>query len=143
MSKLLERLSDPAKSGVYRVAGEQDLREVLSGARRDLASVPLVPGKGPMLAAISVALAFPDWFGGNWDALEDCLCDLAWRAGDDGHVLLFSGAAAIAADDLGVLVQVLEAAAGFWRERGRPFFAVFVDPAGQLALAALYREAAA
>jgi hypothetical protein len=33
-------------------------------------------------------LAFPEWFGRNWDALADCLADLSWLAGA-GHVLLW------------------------------------------------------
>jgi hypothetical protein len=34
------------------------------------------------------ALAFPAWFGRNWDALADCLSDLSWLPGR-GHVLLW------------------------------------------------------
>ena len=143
MRKLLQRLSDPVRSGVYRAAHDRDIRAALSGAGHDLASVALVPGKDAMLAGIAAALAFPHWFGENWDALEDCLADLAWRKGE-GHVVLFSGAGsgAIAADDLGILIDVLGAAADFWRGRGRPFFAVFVDPDALLALPSLYKEKA-
>lgn len=137
MSKLLQRLSDPAKSGVYRAARDRDIRDALSGSGHDLARIALAPGKDAMLAATARALAFPDWFGGNWDALEDCLCDLSWRK-DAARVILFSNAAP--GDDLGILQDVLAASAQYWRERGRVFFAVFIDPSAALALPALYRE---
>jgi len=141
MSKLLERLSDPAKSGVYRASHDRDIRDALSGTQIDFASVVLVPGKEAMLTAIAGALAFPEWFGGNWDALEDCLGDLSWRQGS-GHVILFSCARYldVAGDDIGILVDVLGSTAQFWRERRKPFFAVFLDPAGHLPLPALYTE---
>lgn len=137
MSKLLARLSDPVRSGVYRVSHERDIRDALAGSGHDIASVPLGAGKEAMLAAFATALEFPDWFGGNWDALEDCLTDLSWRKGR-GQVILFSRAQD--GDELGVLLGVLASAGEYWREQGRPFFAVFVDPAGRMALPALYRD---
>ena len=140
MSNLLQRLSDPAKSGVYRVSHDRDLRDALSAGGHDLETVVLAPGKDGMLASIAASLGFPDWFGGNWDALEDCLTDLSWRKGD-AHVLLFLHPSAD--DDLGILLDVLASAAEFWRERERVFFAVFVDPGGMLELPDLYREKAA
>ena len=33
-----------------------------------------------MLQRIASALGFPSWFGGNWDALFDCLADLSWQS---------------------------------------------------------------
>lgn len=137
MSKLLKRLSDPASGGVYRAAQESDIRAALFGSAHDLATVRLASGKAAMLAAIADSLEFPEWFGGNWDALEDCLSDLSWRRGA-AHVILFSQAKP--GDDLGILLDVLGAVAEFWRARGRPFFAVFIDPAAVLCLPALYRE---
>lgn len=140
MSKLRERLSDPAKSGVYRSAHARDILDALAGSGHDIASVRLGAGKQAMLAGIAAALDFPQWFGENWDALEECLTDLSWRKGA-GHVLLFSQAEA--GDDLEILLDVLESAGEYWRERGHPFFAVFVDPARRLALPDLYSEKAA
>ena len=138
MSKLLERLSDPKKSGVYRVAHDRDVRDALSGAACDLVMVALVPGKSGTLAAIAAALDFPEWFGANWDALEDCLTDLSWRKGAPPRVFLFSGASP--GDDFGILRDVLGAAADYWGGRGEAFFAVFVDPGATLSLPALYKE---
>ena len=136
MSKLRERLSDPARSGVYRATHDRDIRDALSGTAHDLVAVRLGPGKDAVLAAIAAALGFPDWFGANWDALEDCLTDLSWRKAAP-RVIIFTGAGE--GDDLGILLDVLDSAAQYWRERGQPFFAVFLAPAPR-ALASLYRE---
>lgn len=34
--------------------------------------------KAELLSAIAAELDFPEYFGGNWDALWDCLADLSW-----------------------------------------------------------------
>lgn len=34
--------------------------------------------KAELLVALVSAGRFPDYFGGNWDALQDCLRDLSW-----------------------------------------------------------------
>jgi hypothetical protein len=34
--------------------------------------------KGELFEAMARAGFFPDYFGGNWDALQDCLLDLSW-----------------------------------------------------------------
>ena len=132
MSKLAERLRDPARSGVYRVSRDDAVMEALSGSGLAVARVDL---SAPVFDAFSSALSFPDWFGRNWDALEDCLTDLSWRPAA-GHVILLEGGAGPA-----LLAEVLAAAAEFWAGQGQPFFALFVDPQKRLNLPDLYREA--
>lgn len=34
--------------------------------------------KKAVLEAVGNALAFPDYFGGNWDSFEECVRDLNW-----------------------------------------------------------------
>jgi len=133
MSKLLERLRDPVRSGVYRVTRSDAIDEVM----RDAAQIDLKDGDA--LRAIAQALQFPEWFGGNWDALEDCLGDLSWRPGD-GHVLVFRNWQTLTSDNLGVLIDVLRSSAEYWSGRGKPFFAVLIDPQARLALPPLHRE---
>ena len=46
-----------------------------------------------------------------------------------------------AGEELGILFDVLRTSAEYWAGRGKPFFAVLVDPDKKLALPDLYREA--
>ena len=139
MSKLLQRLSDASKSGVYRAPHTEAILEATQGSALRVSRIDLkdVSGKDALLTRMSGALQFPDWFGRNWDALEDCLADLTWSAAT-GHVLLIEGAADLPADECGILVDILASAAASWAERKRPFFAVFLD--GVPALPALYKS---
>lgn len=134
MSKLLERLSDPARSGVYRTREEKDILDATRGAKLDVVAVD---AKDNLFDSLARALALPDWFGRNWDALEDVLGDLSWRKGD-GHVVIFRTFPA--GEDFRILVDVLRTTAEYWAGRGRPFFAVFLDAGKSLALPDLYRE---
>jgi len=134
VSKLLQRLSDPSRSGVYRASRAEDVVEATRGSALDV--VRIDASRDP-IAAIAKALAFPEWFGGNWDALEDSLCDLSWRP-SKSHVLLLEGMAP--GDGAGILVDVLRAAAEHWAVQRASFFAVLVDPGRKLRLPDLYRE---
>jgi hypothetical protein len=138
MSKLLQRLSDASKSGVYRTARGDDILQATQSSGLQVARIELAgaAGKDALLARIAKVLSFPQWFGGNWDALEDCLADLSWSRAA-GHVLLFEGRANLPADELGILVDILASVAASRAERQRPFFAVFVG--GSPALPELYR----
>jgi hypothetical protein len=124
MGKLKDRLTDPARSGVYRVTRDAEVREAAPQA-------VLVDLRQPVFDAFARALRFPEWFGRNWDALEDCLTE---KSG----VLLIENAPA--GDEFGVLADVLRSVADYWREQGQPFFAVFVDPGRRLDLPDLFTE---
>jgi Barstar (barnase inhibitor) len=66
---------------------------------------------------MAAALQFPEYFGENWDALYDSLCDLPWLAGD-GCVLLILSAERLLADasddQFRTLVTVVGDAARQW-----------------------------
>ena len=133
MGKLTERLNDAKRSGVYRVTRADEVVDAVQGSGNSLVRIRHAD-KPALMKNIAAALDFPDWFGANWDALEDSLSDLP----EKGHVLLFEGAQP--GDDLGVLIDVLRSSAEWWLGRGKPFFAVFVDPARALPLPDLFRE---
>ena len=134
--KLIQRLQDPSRSGVYRVSRADEVMDAVKGSSLSPVRVAF-SDKGQLLKNLAIALGFPDWFGHNWDALEDCLTDLSWRNAP-GYVLLFENAKP--GDELGVLLDILRSSAEWWAGRGKPFFAVFVDPRRALPLPDLFRQ---
>jgi RNAse (barnase) inhibitor barstar len=125
-----EILSDAGQAGIYQLPADDAALEA-AAADSDFASwrVDLagVRGKQELLDAIARDLAFPEWFGSNWDALEDCLTDLAWCVAS-GYLLILENAAGFAAanpEEFETALEVLDAAAEYWYDEDVPFW-VFV-----------------
>ena len=120
-----------AEGQLVRVHSEVDQDLVLAGIARRFEG-----GKAVLFERFAAALAFPDWFGANWDALEDCLGDLSWRP-DAGRLLVIDGFETLqgaGGDDFRVLLGLLGDVAQDWAAEGRAFFAIFVDPRRGLTL---------
>lgn len=47
-----------------------------------------IRSKTKLLAILADKLRFPGYFGHNWDALEECLRDLSWLAGEQPIALV-------------------------------------------------------
>jgi RNAse (barnase) inhibitor barstar len=78
-------------------------------------------------------LGFPDYFGHNWDALEECLADLEWLPAK-GYIFLVTDAQAVLPDDeeeYETLLEVLNDAGEAWSKgqtadgRRAPFHVLF------------------
>ncbi len=135
----MQRLSDASKSGVYRASRADEILDATRDSALQVSRIDLAGAadKQALMQRIARVLEFPRWFGGNWDALEDCLCDLSWSK-SGGHVLLIEAAVDLPTDERGILIDILASAATSWAERKRPFFAVFLD--GSPALPELYKS---
>lgn len=136
--ELAALLADASQNGAYFVDARD--REALAEAANALGFVVVaidcrgVRDRDDALDRIARAMRFPPWFGGNWDALQDCLGDLSWLPGD-GYVVLFDHAADWRDADpeaFAVLLDVLDAAARDWSMEGTPFWALVPQPDGSL-----------
>jgi RNAse (barnase) inhibitor barstar len=86
---------------------------------------------GDLLQALGRALAFPDWYGGNFDALFDCLCDSPLPP-----ILRLTGLASFARaqpDDFTTLTNVLRAACDTRADAGQPLTVLIDTPASGIA----------
>lgn len=132
-------LADATQCGAYFVDARDREAMTAAAASLDFALVAIeldgCRDKDDALARFASALRFPDWFGGNWDAMADCIGDLSWWPAD-GYVLMLDHVAGwrdAASDDFDTTVGILNQAAGMWAGRGTPFWALMPLPAEVLA----------
>ena len=124
----LIELTPEAVAALGRLAGSLGL----AATRIDLSGCA---DKAEFLRRCALALEFPAWFGGNWDAFFDCLADLSWRPAA-GHLLLLEHTGDMrrhAPEALDTAIAILGDAAVAWQERGVPFRAFVDDGQGPLA----------
>lgn len=127
---------DAKRSGVYRAPADVDaLRKAAVKAGLSWMDLPLqsVTNKKQFMAACAKQLKLPSYFGGNWDALADCLRDFNWLSAS-GYVLHVTGQekfAKSAPEDYETALAVITEAAEFWKGRGTPFV-MLIDAARDL-----------
>jgi RNAse (barnase) inhibitor barstar len=85
--------------------------------------------KQQVLAIIAEAFCFPKHFGKNFDALEDCLTDLAYKAGPQQGFLIvleqLPNTPKFDKEARETLLDVFRDAADFWAEKKIPFRAFY------------------
>jgi RNAse (barnase) inhibitor barstar len=92
--------------------------------------------KSGLLAEFARALSFPDYFGHNWDALEECLADLDWLPAR-GYIIVVTEAEQVLTklddeDDYETFIEILSEAGEAWSSKrsgaiageGTPFHTV-------------------
>ena len=137
-SKLDVIFAGEVPSGVYRFASRAKADQIQAeAAAHDWRCFYLdgsdIVDKASYLAACQAAFALPAYFGRNWDALEECLNDLAW-APAAGYIVLYDHAANFAEPDpanWGTALYILRDAAGNWGHAGK-CMVVLLRQAGRL-----------
>ena len=127
----LESLMEENRGGVYFVPGNPDAKSLKKAAKTAGYAFFHIDGKNiarkeQLLNHAATAMHFPDSFGHNWDALEECLTDLEWVDGD-GYVIYYDhidGLLATHPDQFETLVEILRDAVASWKEDGEAMVAV-------------------
>ncbi|MCW5883218.1 MAG: barstar family protein [Anaerolineae bacterium] len=129
MTSLKAALGGVRPPGLYRLTSRsapatvRRTTESLGWRFFDLDGVAITD-KAAFLDAAAQAMAFPSYFGRNWDAFEDMVNDLAWAAAP-GYVLLYDHAAPFAQrapQDFLTALDILRTAAARWQADGTPFY---------------------
>lgn len=127
-------LSDPARAGVFLVAGDDlttlDVLARDAGLRAWRIDLSTCRNKATLLLRIATMLEFPGSFGRNWDALSDGLRDLGWLPAD-GYALLFEGAGDLRDADtitFDTLLDILGETSREWAARDIAFWAFIALP---------------
>jgi len=128
-------LKDSTKAGVFHLSADS---RALAGAAASAglmvvyADIGHAHDKEDFLVQLSKAMRFPEWFGGNWDALADCLKDLSWLQAKGWVVILerskhFGGGHG---HEFKEAMQVMAEAAEYWRGEDKPFWTLIAGPDG-------------
>ncbi len=76
-----------------------------------------ISDKNKLLQSFSEALAFPNYFGYNWDAFEECINDLEWLDASSYIIVLKNPENMnIGAHDHQILLEILNNASRAWME---------------------------
>ncbi len=103
-------LTDPGEAGIFvrpDDAAALDAAAERAGLARWRVDLAGVRTKGELLARLAERLRFPEWFGDNWDALNDVLAEQAWEQ-PNGIVLTLEHCSDLAAADPGAFETALE-----------------------------------
>lgn len=133
---LIAVLNGDRSPGVYQLVTPISTEDLITlsqeqGARLFYINGTAVKSKADFLQAVAKALTFPDYFGNNWDALEDCLTDLDWLT-DDRLILLYEQPetfAQHAPSEWLVALDILRSTVDYWHTRDRSF-SVFIKSSG-------------
>ncbi|MBW4470165.1 MAG: barstar family protein [Stenomitos rutilans HA7619-LM2] len=132
MDNLIAVLKGTSSPGLYTLETPISTDELVTlsqkhGARLFSLNGAGISNKAEFLHAIATALSFPDYFGQNWDALEDCLTDLDWLEGDR-LVLLYDQPDRFAQADSSewlVALDILRSTVDYWLTNDRAFSVFF------------------
>ena len=99
------------EADVYRESPDGGLVRVLDGRR--MLSVDALFGE------FSAALHFPDYFGENWAALDECIRDLSWLPAPSYRVVISAAASLLGEAELDrpTLLRILHDAGRSWADR--------------------------
>jgi RNAse (barnase) inhibitor barstar len=121
-----DKPADSQLTGIYKLA-HADLPALKLAASElkhaffnvDLQAASNVPG---FIKALRRDLSFPAYFGGNLDALNDCLSDFSWHPAP-GYVIVLSGSEALNHNptSFAALNAVLANVVESWQARQIPF----------------------
>lgn len=93
----------------------------------------LVGDKDTFLRRCAETFDFPEWFGENWDALEDDLTDLSWAPARNGYLVLWERWNRLAEEDqptFRTAIDVFLEAVEFWRDSGTPMAVLMLPTPG-------------
>jgi len=128
----LESLLEASRGGLWFLPPNTASKSVQSTARGAGFAYFHIDGrsitrKEQLLNAFSTALRFPEHFGHNWDALEECLTEFEWGEAD-GCVILYDhidGLLQAQPDQFHTFVEICRDAVASSKDEGDPMVVLF------------------
>lgn len=121
----IQSLLEDARGGVWFLPRPLEAKSLQAAAKRAGYAFFHLDGKNierkeQLLNHVATVLQFPNHFGSNWDALEECLTDLEWVDGD-GYLIYFDHIDRLLSahpDQFATFVEIVRDAVESWKEDG-------------------------
>ena len=84
--------------------------------------------KRSFLSKIATVMKFPDYFGHNWDALDECITDLDWCPAER-YVLIYDQSeifSKAAPTEWETAYDILRSAVAYWQDTDTPMDILFI-----------------
>ena len=149
--KTLESLLEEGRGGVWYLPKPLETRSLQALAKKSGFAFFHIDGKNiarkeQLLNHVATALRFPEHFGHNWDALEECLTDLEW-VDDEGYVIYYDHIDKLLeqhADQFETFLEIVRDAVSSWQDDGEAMVVLLSGtkaPKGVAKLGAKEKEA--
>ncbi|HYC37492.1 MAG TPA: barstar family protein [Usitatibacter sp.] len=121
----LEELLQDHRGGVWYLPRPLEARGVQAAAKRAGFAFFHIDGtniarKEQLLNHVATALHFPQHFGHNWDALEECLTDLEW-VDAEGYVIYYEAIETLLEahpDQFETFIEIVRDSVESWKQDG-------------------------
>jgi Barstar (barnase inhibitor) len=112
-----------AAPGLYTLAQGESIATLLDLAKQSKFRVFHLEGQqvsslDRYFKVLAELFQFPDYFGGNWDAVADCLTDLSWEEGDRILVAYSNYQGLRGGEDWDLVMEIWSNTIEFWRGQG-------------------------
>ena len=122
--KLVKRLIQIDGPNLHFIEGDRPLlNKFINELQKNIPTstyLAVVDGNGvtnldELFNRLSIAFEFPDYFGNNWNALDECINDLDWL-NKDSYVLILESMDSMLKDEqnFNILIRILRDAARDW-----------------------------
>jgi RNAse (barnase) inhibitor barstar len=85
-----------------------------------------IKGRHELFQELSKGLNFPDYFGNNWDALDECINDLSWLSETSIYVI-HNGFPALDEQEIMNYWDTIKTAVENWKAKSHKKFAVIFE----------------
>lgn len=129
MTQLIVLFKSERRPGLYRVTSKLNIDELSSlckeyGFQFFHINGKNIKSKADFFQKSAEIMIFPDYFGENWDAFNDCMNDLSWLSAN-GYLLLYTQPDNFAQNDpqeWAIALDIFQEAVEYWEGTDTPMY---------------------
>ncbi|MBI1928444.1 barstar family protein [Candidatus Poribacteria bacterium] len=112
---------------IHIINDTQEIQEIPQGYKLFKLHGHAIESKEAFFHLAAKEMSFPDYFGNNWDALEECMRDVMEWIPARGYIVLFEDAHLFcqsAPNDFLTFIEIVAGIADEWAHEGIPLFLI-------------------